>query len=200
VPFRRFPLLVSVLLGSALAVSETTPPPHITKQTRQEIIRVFNAELCYVRTNFPMGKTGLKLRNGVLTPHGDDLQRLIALWGPAAKPGDQARITDIAIKGDFIHFEFNGGPVKKQKWYQRIEIQGAGGSKPIAPSDSNANARGSFVDVYFDKYVPEMTGPELKQVLRPVFDFDAKSPLEAFLETVRRRSKRRSRTITCWSA
>jgi hypothetical protein len=183
VPFRRFPLVI-LLLGSTLAVADTTPPPRMSKQTRQDIIRVFNAELCYVRTNFPMGKTGLKLRSGVLTPHGDDLQRLMALWGPAAKPGDQARITDIAIKGDFIHLEFNGGPVKKKKWYQRIEIQGAGGSTPIAPSDSNANARGSFVDVYFDKYVPEMTGPELKQVLRPVFDFDAKSPLDAYLETV----------------
>ncbi|PYX29826.1 MAG: hypothetical protein DMG80_13780 [Acidobacteria bacterium] len=183
-PFRRFPLVVILLLGSALAFADNTQPSHMTKQTRQEIIRVFNAELCYVRTNFPMGKTGLKLRNGVLTPSGDDLQRLIALWGPAAKPGDQARITDVEIKGDFIHFEFNGGPIKKQKWYQRIEIQGAGGSTPVAPSDSNANARGSFVDVYFDKYVPDMTGPELKKVLRPVFDFDAKTPLEAYLETV----------------
>jgi hypothetical protein len=184
VQFRRFPLLVIVLFGSALAVADNTPPPHMTKQTRQEVIRVFNAELCYVRTNFPMGKTGLKLKNGVLTPHGEDLQHLMSLWGPAAKPGDQARITDVVIKDSYIHFEFNGGPVKKQKWYQRIQIQGAGGATPIAPSDSNANARGSFVDVYFDKYVPEMTGPELKQVLRPVFDFDAKSPLEAYLETV----------------
>lgn len=179
---RRFPFLVVLLLGSALA--DNAPPPRMTKETRQEIIRTFNAELCYVRTNFPMGKTGLKLRNGVLTPHGDDIQRLMALWGPAAKPGDQARITDVVIKGDYIHFEFNGGPVKKQKWYQRIQIQGAGGSTPIAPSDSNANARGSFVDVYFEKYVPDMTGPELKQVLRPVFDFDAKSARDAYLETV----------------
>ncbi len=178
----RFPLLAFLLLGFALA--ENTPPPHMTKETREQIIRVFNSELCYIRTNFPMGKTGLKLKDGVLTPHGEDLQHLMALWGPSAKPGDQARITDIRIKGDYIHFEFNGGPVRKQKWYQRIQIEGAGGSTPIAPSDSNANARGSFVDVYFDKYVPEMTGPELKQVLRPVFDFDSKSPLDAYLETV----------------
>jgi hypothetical protein len=181
---RRFPLLVILLIGAALALADTTPPPRMTKQTRQEIIRVFNSELVYVRTNFPMGKTGLKLRNGVLTPNGDDLQHLMSLWGPAAKPGDQARITDIVIKGDYIHFEFNGGPVRKQKWYQRIQISGAGGSTPVAPSDSNANARGSFVDLYFEKYVPEMTGPELKHLLRPVFDFDAKSPLEAYLETV----------------
>jgi hypothetical protein len=45
------------------------------------------------------------------------------------------------------------------------------------------------VDLYFDKYVPEMTGPELKQLLRPVFDFDAKSALEAYLETVPPRVK-----------
>jgi hypothetical protein len=131
-----------------------------------------------------MGKTGLKLKSGVLTPNGDDLQHLMSLWGPAAKPGDQARITNIVIKGDYIHFELNGGPVKKQKWYQRIQIQGAGGSAPVAPSDSNANARGSFVDLYFEQYVPELTGPELKKLLRPVFDFDSKSPLEAYLETV----------------
>jgi hypothetical protein len=59
-----------------------------------------------------------------------------------------------------------------------------GGTAPIAPSDPNANPHGSFVDLVFDHYVPELTGPELKQRLRPVFDFDAKSPLEAYLETV----------------
>lgn len=183
--FRRcFRLLFALTLTTLLAFADSTPPPHITTKTRQEIIRVFNAELCYVRTNFPMGKTGLKLKNGVTSPNGDDLQHLMGLWGPAAKPGDQVRITEIKIHGDYIHFEFNGGPVKKTKWYQRIQVSGAGGSTPVAPSDSNANARGSFVDLYFEKYVPEMTGPELKQYLRPVFDFDAKSPVDAYLETV----------------
>lgn len=183
--FRRvFPLLFAILIGVALSLAENTPPPRITKQTRQQIIHAFDSELVYIRTNFPMGKTGLKLKNGTLTPSGADLQQLMALWGPAAKPGDLARITDIVFKDDHIRFEINGGPVKKQKWYQHIQIQGAGGATPVAPSDSSANARGSFVDLYFDKYVPEMTGPELKQFLRPVFDFDSKSPLDAYLQTV----------------
>jgi hypothetical protein len=182
--FRRCLQFTLALAFSISAPASDTAQPHLTKETRLDIIRAFNSELCYVRTNFPMGKTGLKLRDGKLTPSGDDLQHLMALWGPAAKPGDQARITTVAIKGDYIHFEFNGGPVKKQKWYQRIQVQGSGGSTPVAPSDSNANARGSFVDLYFDKYVPEITGPELKKLLRPVFDFDSKSPLDAYLETV----------------
>jgi len=164
-------------------LAENTPPPRISKETRQEIIHAFNAELVYVRTNFPMGKTGLALKNGTVTPSGPELQSLMALWGPAAKPGNRARISDVVIKEDHIRFEINGGPIK-HKWYQHIEISGANSSGPISPSDSSANAHGSFVDLYFDKYVPELTGPELKQLLRPVFDFDAKSALEAYLETV----------------
>ncbi len=74
-----------------------------------------------------MGKTGLKLKNGTVTPSGPELQHLMALWGPAAKPGDRARISDIVIKDDHIRFEINGGPIKKQKWYQHIEIAGANG-------------------------------------------------------------------------
>jgi hypothetical protein len=180
---RVFPLFLALLIGCAPALAQNPSPPRISKMTREQIIHAFAQELVYVRTSFPMGKTGLKLKNGVITPSGEDLRRTMALWGPAAKPGDLARITEIVFKDDRMHFEINGGPVKKQKWYQHIQIQGASGGA-VTPSDSSANPRGSFVDLCFDKYVPEMTGPELKQYLRPVFDFDSKSALEAYLENV----------------
>jgi hypothetical protein len=178
-----FWLLTTPFAFSSWALADSTPPPKISQGTRQEIVHSFNEELVYLRTSFPMGRTGLKLKDGAVTPSGQELQHLMALWGPAAKPGDRARISDVIIKDDHIRFEINGGPVKKQKWYQHIEISGSA-SGTITPADSSANARGSFVDLYFDKYVPEMTGPELKQLLRPVFDFDAKTALEAYLETV----------------
>ena len=185
-------ILLSVSLPSATASGQnsssnqkaSSPPPHLSSKTRLELIRAFDAELVYIRTPFPMGNKGLKVKDGVVSPNGPELQMLMTTWGPAVKPGDQARITSINIKSDHIRFEINGGPVKKQKWYQRIEVGGGGGTAPIAPSDSNANPRGSFVDLEFDHYVPELTGPELKQLLRPVFDFDAKSAVEAYLETV----------------
>ncbi len=182
--FVHFRVLLTLLLTSSLMLAGTTPPPRLSKETREEIVHAFNEELVYIRTNFPMGRTGLKLRNGTVTPNGQELQRLMALWGPAAKPGDRARISNVIIKEDHIVFEINGGPVKKQKWYQRIEIEGPNAGGPIVPSDSSANARGSFVILYFDKYVPEMTGPELKELLRPVFDFDSKSAVDAYLESV----------------
>jgi len=176
---------LAICLGCcALALAANTDAPRISRQTREEIIHAFMQDLVYIRTNFPMGKTGLKLRNGTITPSGPELQQLLALWGPAAKPGDRAMISSVAIKDSYIRFEINGGPIKKPKWYQRIEVAGPVGGGPVAPSDASANARGSFVDLYFDRYVPEMTGPELKELLRPVFDFDAKSALDAYLETV----------------
>src|ERR1700681_3119044 len=177
-------LFLSTLVLSPLATADNAGRPKISKTTREEVIPAFSEDLVYIRAKFPMGKTGLRLKNGTITPTGPELQHLMALWGPAAKPGDRARISDVVIKDDHIRFEINGGPIKKQKWYQRIQVSGANASTPIAPSDSNANARGSFVDLYFDKYVPELTGPELKELLNPVFDFDAKSALDAYLETV----------------
>ena len=184
IDFVCYRLLAILLLFSALALAGNTPPPRISRKTREEIIHAFNAELVFIRTNFPMGKTGLTLKNGTVSPSGPELQSLMAMWGPAAKPGDRARISNVVIKQDHIRFEINGGPLRGQKWYQRIQVAGANGGGPIAPSDSSVNAHGSFVDLYFDKYVPELTGPELKQLLRPVFDFDAKSALDAYLESV----------------
>jgi len=179
-------LLVTVPLFTALTFAgDSAQAPKISKQTRLELVHLFNAELVYIRTPFPMGKEGLRLKSGVVTPSGPELQQKLVMWGPAAKPGDAARISDVVFKDNLIHIEINGGPVKKQKWYERISVGGADGSSvPLSPSDSTANARGSFVDVYFDNYVPEMTGKDLKDILRPVLDFESKSREEAYLETV----------------
>ena len=172
---------------TAMCVAEdkkaSGPAPEMSNQTRMDLIRAFNAELIYIRTTFPIGSKGLQLKEGKITPSGSDLERMLALYGPAIKPGDQAMITDIRVKNDRIHFEINGGPVKKKKWYQRIQV-GMGSGTVQAPDDPKANPRGSFVDLVFDRYVPEMDPQQLKTFLRPVFDFDAKSVVEAYLETV----------------
>jgi hypothetical protein len=175
-----FALLLTV--SASASDQKPSPPPHMTAHTRMEMIRAFESELVYIRTQFPMGRKGLTLKNGAISPSGVELQQLIVTWGPSVKPGDQARITSIAIKENRIHFEINGGPVKKQKWYQHIEIDGANAS--MTPSDANANPRGSYLDLVFDHYVPEMDAAQLKSLLRPVFDFDSKSALEAYLESV----------------
>ena len=175
-------LIAFFCLAPASADDGNPPPPHMTKQTRLDLIHAFTAELVYVRTQFPMGRKGLTLKDGSLSPAGDELQQMIAMWGPAVKPGDRAMITQILIKEDHIHLEINGGPVKKQKWYQHIQVAGTGGA-PLNQADTN-NPRGSYIDLVFSRYVPELTPQKLKDLLWPVFDFNAKSAIEAYLETL----------------
>ena len=157
----------------------------MSKETRLEIIRDFETQLVYSRTVFPMGAKGLQLRNGQMAPNGQQLQQLLALWGPAIKAGDPAHISYIRIKDDHIHFDLNGGPIRRKKWYQRIEVSGAGGTPVTGGNDDPIqNPHGSYLDLYFDKYVPEMTAAQLRDLLFPALDFTAHNKEEAYLDTL----------------
>jgi len=177
--------------SSSTAKSATTAPPipanapHMSKQTRYEIIRDFETQIVYARTVFPMGAKGLNLRDGVVTPNGQDLQQLLALWGPSIKPGDPTHISYVRIKEDHIHFDLNGGPIHRKKWYQHIQIAGTNGTPVPLSNDQQAdNPHGSYLDIYFDKYVPEMSAAQLRNILLPVLDFNARNKEEAYLDTV----------------
>jgi len=160
------------------------------KQTRYEIIRDFEMQLVYARTAFPMGSKGIQLKDGATTPSGQELQQVLALWGPSIKPGDPAHISYVRIKDDHIHFDLNGGPIHRRKWYQHIQISGSSGAPvPLSKDEEVQNPHGSFLDVYFDKYVPEMSAAQLRQLLLPVLDFNAKSKEEAYLDTVPQKVK-----------
>ena len=182
-------LIVPLLLVNAWAKTNdqsSQPSGHLTKEQRLEIIRGLSAELCFARVVFPIGKKGLVLKDGkVVSPTPDDMRQLLAEWGPAVKPGDRAQITNVAIKGDSIRFEINGGPIKKQKWYQRIEVGGMGGMTPISPnSNPNTNPRGSYVDLAFNGHIPSLTPQQVKDMLGPVLDFSAHSAAEAYMATL----------------
>lgn len=182
---RYVPVWLPVVLFCVVVVSaDDQKTPRISKQTRMDLIHAFSSELVYIRSPFPMGKTGLTLKDGNLSPSGEQMESMLAMWGPAAKPGDQARISEIKVKDDRIHFEINGGPVKKSKWYQHIQFGSGGGMISPGSSDNGANPRGSYVDLVFNKYVPELSPQELKDLLRPVFDFNAKSAMEAYMDTL----------------
>lgn len=158
----------------------------MSKETRYNIIRDFETQLVYSRTTFPMGSKGLILKDGVITPNGDQLRQALALWGPSVHPGDPVHLSFVRIKDNYIHFDINGGPVRRKKWYQKVQVYGGAGTPVNPQSDEQPieNAHGSYLDVYFDKYVPEMTAQQLRDLLLPVLDFSAHNKDEAYLDTV----------------
>jgi hypothetical protein len=168
------------------------PDRKLTGPDRIDIIRGMTAEMAFARKPFPMGKTGLKLNaeTGAITPDGQALDAIMAAYGPSLKPGDRARITEVKIKDKSIIFEINGGPAKKKKWYEHIQVSGMGGTvQPGQPTD-DTNIRGSFVELAFDKFVPDLKPDEIKQLLDPVMNFSAKSATEAYLDTIPAQAKK----------
>lgn len=159
--------------------------PRMSKETRLNIIRDFETQLVYSRTTFPMGSKGLNLKEGAITPNGEQLRQELALYGPSVKPGDPVHISFVQIKDNHIHFDINGGPVRRKKWYQRVQVSGTGGTPVNAQSDEEIqNPHGTYLEIYFDKYVPEMTAQQLRDLLYPALDFTARNKEEAYLETV----------------
>ena len=182
--------ILALLLGAMLLRADNRPSssaPEMTPETRMTVIRGLDAETVYIRRPFPLGQRGLTIKDGKVSPSEEEVARMIAGYGPSVKTGDRARITGIKFKDDnAIIFEINGGPIKKKKWYEHIQISGAGGS--TTPTDTTAddaaNVRGTLVALVFDQYVPELTVDQIKDLLRPVFDFSAKSVQEAYLDTL----------------
>src|SRR5579862_419715 len=107
-PRRVVALLAVVFVGVATCAADNKTGIPLSEQHRMELIRTFNADRVYIRTQFPMGKVGLTLKDGKVSPTGEKLQQLLALWGPSVKPGDLALITQFVIKDNRIHFEING--------------------------------------------------------------------------------------------
>jgi hypothetical protein len=110
----------------------------------------------------------------------------VAENGAAARPGDRCVISNVDIKENKIIVEINGGPKKSQKWYQHIEVVGMGGGAnipgPVSPQ--SLDAHGTVVTLEFEKYVPELTGDQVRDLLSPVFDFKALTQVEAYEKTL----------------
>lgn len=157
---------------------------NLSDGTKMQLIRVMDAEFVHVRKNLPVGEKDLVIApDGLVKPGDAQLYRLAQTYGAAAKVGDRVQITNIVFKEKSIYLEINGGPKKKTKWYQHIEISGMGGSTG-GVDPNQAQPTGAAVTLEFKKHVPEMTGAELKQMLTPVLDFAVKTAAEVFVDTL----------------
>jgi hypothetical protein len=142
----------------------------------------------FARILFPQGDKAIKIKNGVVSPSDMVIAQEVAEFGAAAKAGDRCVITDVQVKEKEISVDINGGAKKRQKWYQHIQMSGGGGGGsvplPGGPSPQSLDAHGATVILEFDKYVPELTGDQVRALLSPVFDFKALTQAEAYEKTL----------------
>jgi len=157
----------------------------MTPQTKILVIRDLTAERVFVRTPFPMGDKGLEIKDGKLSPTEQQVASLVAQHGFAAKPGDRVVITNVIVGEKSILVEINGGGKKHYKWYQHVSVGTGGGTVPVGGgAQQSLETKGSSVTLAFDKYVPELSGEQVRNLLAPVFDFKALNEAEAYEKTL----------------
>ena len=167
-----------------LKATDIDSRPSLNDGTKMQLIRIMDAEFAHVRKYFPVGDKSMVINpDGTVKPGDDTLFRMAQSYGAAAKIGDKVQITNVVFHEKSIYLEINGGPKKKSKWYQHIQISGMGGSTG-GVDPNQAQPTGAAVTLEFKKHIPEMTGAELKQLLSPVLDFSVKTASEVYVDTL----------------
>jgi hypothetical protein len=156
----------------------------LTERTKQQLIRIFQADEAFAVRPLPLGTRGVALHaNGQLNPSGSAYAQELEKYGVSVKPGDRVVITKFEVKPDRILFEFNDGPEKHHHILQHIEVGGMGGMAPLAQDDGHVPV-GSRMVLVFNKFVPEMTASQVRSLIAPIIDFSLKTPVEAFADTL----------------
>ena len=179
----RFAVRTSMTCGLAVLLGCTLPlaadSKKLTEDQRIELLRGLSAEYATVKTPLPISKK-------ILEFHADGTWDK-TLWkatekelGPAGRVGDLIQVTNVKIEKDRILFELNGG--SKTKWYQHIEAGNGGMTQPINPA-TNAPG-GTTVALIFDGSIGQVTSAEVKQMLKPILDFEKETATESHLENL----------------
>ncbi|HET6218814.1 MAG TPA: hypothetical protein VFE27_17465 [Acidobacteriaceae bacterium] len=156
----------------------------LTERTKQQLIRTFQADEAFAVRPLPLGTKGIMLHaNGPLSPSGNRYAEELEKFGVSSKPGDRVVITKFEVRPDRILFEFNDGPEKHHHILQHIEVGGMGGMSPLAQDDGHVPI-GSRMVLVFNKFVPEMTASQVRNLIAPMIDFSLKTPVEAFADTL----------------
>jgi len=156
----------------------------LLQRTRLQLVRVLDAEQGFAMRPLPKGSKGMVLiANGDANPNGPEYAKSLEHNGIAFQAADRVMITDVKIYPDKIVFEFNGGPDKSHKILRHISVGTGAVMVPLARDDGQEPI-GSRLTLQFEKFVPEMTGTQVKELLLPLVDFKLKTPVQAYTDTL----------------
>jgi hypothetical protein len=155
----------------------------LTHHDREELLRFLQAEQGFAMRPLPVATLTLPA-NGEMKPNGSDYANLVRSKGIAAKAGERVVITDVTIDKDSILIDFDGGPVHKHKFLRHLSVgMDPNYTSPVVRDDPN-EAKGSRIALVFPHEVPDLTGLQVEDLIKPIVDFAVKTPLEAYTDTL----------------
>ena len=158
------------------------PDVRMTEAGRRDLIRNLEAEQGFAHRVLPLGTSVTLQANGVLSPGAEGYKRLVYEKGSSAGVGDRVAVTSIEVKGDRLILDLNGGPYPPHRFLRHLQV-GMGGAMSPNLNDGQ-QATGCRVVLVFEGGVPEVSAPEVKALLYPLVDFNAKTGVQAYAETL----------------
>ena len=139
-----------------------------------------NAEYAVLRVALPRSKKALAIQSsGAIDQKAWD--KAMDENGPAGRLGDQIQITRVDIESNKIVMEINGG-TRSGHWYDHVQVGMGGGMSPVNTNQNGQQATGSHVALLFPGGVPSVKASEIREMLKPIFDFEKHSATEQYVD------------------
>lgn len=155
----------------------------LTEDQRIELLRGLTAEYAQIKTLLPISKKPLEYHSDGTWDQAQ-WKTVEKEMGPAGRVGDLIQVTHVEIDKDRIVFELNGGAHLKTKWYQHIEVGMGGSTAPISQGPATNAPGGTTLALLFGGPIGEVTSAEIKQMLKPLLDFEKESVTQNYAETL----------------
>ena len=165
-----------------LASIPTLRAEKLSFDEKLEIMRGLNAEYALLRVALPRSKKALAVRStGELDQKAWD--HAMDENGPAGRVGDEVQITRVDIQANKIVLEINGG-TRTGHWYDHVQVGMGGSTSPITTGQNRqqAAANGSHIALQFPGSVPSLKAAEVRELLKPIFDFEKHSAAEQYVD------------------
>jgi len=152
------------------------PNQPLSETSKLTLIRFVSGEFAKAVKPMPAGKEGFNF--SVDKPLNTELlDRAVATHGAAVNTGDNVQITGLQFRGRQIIVDVNGGGRGKHHWRDHLQISMGGPLPTMQPTSQETGppglqpGMGSTIFLEWNKFVPDMTPDELKQVLSPFLNF-----------------------------
>ena len=149
-----------------------------------ELVRGLTAEWATIKAYVPRAKKPLDFDSSG-TWDKDKWQDLGRELGPVGKVGEMIQVTHVSIEKDTVVLELNHGTKGTGHWYDHVQVGLGGATNPINQNgQQNVASNGTNIAVRFNKAIGDVTSADIKNMLKPVLDFDKHTVTENYMDTL----------------